>query len=253
MRRWKARQEILERGKMMEERRKSKQDSTTGNARSFDDLVDKDGALKREEEAAARTTAAETQTEAEASGLHKRNTEVAGAALGSTLANPFADETHPDAYPAASANTPNHLSRSSTATLPAADSPPPVPPKLPLHPPQPQPPHLIDTDDTSTHPSEQLIDLTPTTSASSATADLETHPPSNYWSVHEWAENTAPSFYSPPQSEAGSQHENSSQGSGEHASQAGSESDLDVVSEVSEGVRTPGSWTEVGSVVSEEY
>lgn len=239
----------------MEERRKSKQDSTTANARSFDDMVDKDGALKREAEAAARTTAAEPQAEAEASGLHKRNTEVAGAALDSTLANPIANDTHTDVYPAASANVPNHSSRSSTATLPAADSPPPVPPKLPLHPPQPhpQPRLLIDTDDTSTHPSEQLIDLTPTTSASSAPADLETHPPSNYWSVHEWAENTAPSFYSPPQSEAGSRHENSSQGSGVHASRAGSESDLDVVSEVGEGVRTPGSWTEVGSVVSEEY
>lgn len=240
---------------MMEERRKSRQDSSD-KAKSFDDLVDKDGTLKREEEAAARTTAAEPQ--AEASGLHKRRTEMAGAALGSTLANPFADETHTDSYPIAPDNNPNQHSRSSTATLPAADLPPPVPPKLPLHPPQPQPQPrlLIDTEDTSTHPSEQLIDLTPTTSASSAAsaaADPESHHPSNYWSVHEWAENTAPSFYSPPQSEAGSRHENSSQGTGEHASQAGSESDMDVVSEVGEGVRTPGSWTEVGSVVSEEY
>lgn len=43
-------------------------------------------------------------------------------------------------------------------------------------------------------------------------------------------------------------------GSGEEVSVVGSDvSDLDVVSEVGEGVRTPGSWTEVGSVVSEGF
>ena len=40
--------------------------------------------------------------------------------------------------------------------------------------------------------------------------------------------------------------------SGEHASQMGSE-DLDVISEDGRGVNTPGSWTEVGSQVSEDY
>lgn len=46
--------------------------------------------------------------------------------------------------------------------------------------------------------------------------------------------------------------EDSQAGSGEHASQMGSE-DLDVISEEGRDVNTPGSWTEVGSQVSEDY
>lgn len=142
----------------------------------------------------------------------------------------------------------------------------------PLSPPIPPKPEayqrqrlLIDTEEASNHPSEQLLDLTPTTSTSSATADLaelnnDRQPPaSNYWSVNEWAQNSAPPFYSPPQSEAADlgrqvepQTEGSQTGSGEHASQMGSE-EMDVLSEDGIGISTPGSWTEVGSQVSEEY
>ena len=269
IRRWKARQEILERGRMMEQRRRPKQEAT-GKATSFDDLVDQDGVLKREEEeATAKTTATESQVESSASGLHKRNTELAGVVLGATLANPFSDEWHTDTFSTTSESIPTHKSPSSPSTL-AADIPPPVPPKLPLHPPHPQtqPRLLIDTDDLSTHPSEQLLDLTPTTASSSSFAAARDHQPSNYWSVHEWAETTAPSFYSPPQSDAGVaaaawQRENETASAGEKGSQVvvgeetsvvGSDvSDLDVVSEASEGMRTPGSWTEVGSVVSEGF
>lgn len=46
--------------------------------------------------------------------------------------------------------------------------------------------------------------------------------------------------------------EGSQADTGEHASQMGSE-DLDVISEDGRGINTPGSWTEVGSQVSEDY
>jgi hypothetical protein len=125
---------------------------------------------------------------------------------------------------------------------------------------------LIDTDDVSHHPSEELLDLTPTTSASSFNADLAelNHNPqptqSNYWSVNEWAENHAAPFYSPPASVAQGieermdeqTNEGSVADSGEHASQADSE-DLDVMSDNGAGISTPGSWTDVGSQVSEDY
>lgn len=124
---------------------------------------------------------------------------------------------------------------------------------------------LIDTDEVSNHPSESLLDLTPTTSASSAAADLaelnnRPHPSqSSHWSVNEWAENHATSFYSPPQSEIAGvedrtedQAEESEASTGEHASQAGAE-DLGVMSDNEAGISTPSSWTEVGSQMSEDY
>ena len=271
-RRRKARQEILEMGRMMEERRKSKQ-AAQGKAKSFDDLVDKDGTLKPEETTAT-SSAAEAQPQE--SGLRNRHTESRAAAQGSAYANPFADETGVpmmDAPPSPHGPEPNLNSRSSTPTLPASstspmtlrDSPvsPPVPPKPAAYRPQRL---LIDADEVSNHPSEQLLDLTPTTSASSAAADLaelnkDSRPSrSGYWSVNEWAQNSAPAFYSPPQSEAASiiearmeNHiEKSRAGTDEHADQFGSE-DMDVMSEDEVRVSTPGSWTEVGSQVSEDY
>ena len=54
-----ARQEILERGRKLEERRRTRQDTNKGKAKSFDDLVDKDGALRPE----ASTSAAEPQSQ----------------------------------------------------------------------------------------------------------------------------------------------------------------------------------------------
>ena len=206
------------------------------------------------------TTAAEPQ--AEDPGLRHRHVESQAAALGSAFANPFADEMVVDS-PATLPDEPSH--RSPTPTLPVPPISPPVPPKPAAYQPQRL---LIDTEEVSNHPSEQLLDLTPTTSASSANADLaelndHNHNPSqsNFWSVNEWAQNSGtPDFYSPPRSEhpgieegleaitAGSQSGNS----GEHASQIGSE-DLDVLSDDGAGINTPSSWTEVGSQVSEDY
>ena len=269
-RRRKARQEIMERGRMMEERRRSKQ-AAQGKAKSFDDMVDKDGALKVEEMTATSSVA---DAQPEQSGLRHRHTESRGVALGSTYANPFADEMGlpiVDTHPSPQEPMPDPISRSSTPTHPtfSASPPtlredtasPPVPPKPAAYQPQRL---LIDTDEMSNHPSEQLLDLTPTTSASSAAVDLaelddDPQPSrSNYWSVDEWAQNGAPAFYSPPQSgAAGNIHkrmENRSKKSaadtGEHASQFGSE-DMDVMSDDGARISTPGSWTEVGSQVSE--
>ena len=255
----------------MEERRRSKQ-AAQGKAKSLDDLVDKDGTLKTEETTAT-SSAAEAQPQE--SGLRNRHTERA-AARGSAYANPFADEMDVPMMDAPSSPhepEPNPISRSSTPTLPASstspmtlrDSPvsPPVPPKPAAYQPQRL---LIDADEVSNHPSEQLLDLTPTTSASSAATDLaelnEDFRPSrsNYWSVNEWAQNSAPAFYSPPQSEASGVIEKrmenhvdeSRAGTDEHADRFGSE-DMDVMSEDEVRVSTPGSWTEVGSQVSEDY
>jgi len=277
----------LERGRIIEERRRSNR-SSQGKT-SFDDLVDKDGSLKVEE-TSAMTTAAEPL--AEESGLRNRHADTQAAALGSAFANPFADEmsmdspgtvqdetyemdvdapsttqdeteeTQVDSPPTLREESEEPPSRSRTPTLPVTPVSPPVPPKPAAYQPQRL---LIDTDEVSYHPSESLLDLTPTTSASSAVADLaelnETHHPSqsNYWSVNEWAENHAASFYSPPRSEVAgikerveNQTERSEAGTGEHASQAGTE-DMEVMSDDEAGISTPSSWTEVGSQVSEEY
>ncbi|KAL8677656.1 MAG: hypothetical protein Q9186_005939 [Xanthomendoza sp. 1 TL-2023] len=284
-RRRKARQEILERGRKMEERRRA-QKASSAKTNSFDDLVDDEGKLKHDTTQAT-TSAAEPQTEQ--TGLRNRTTEAQGLASGSAFANPFADEGNTIEFFEATApvSTANQRSRSSsTATLPASPAPPPVPPKEPLDhlpsevasPATQQPRLLIDIDEVSNHPSEALVELTPTTSSSSIAADLseldqQSHPSNhsqtNFWSVHEWAENnSAPAqFYTPPRSEAaagGEENRNveeersihgderSEAGSGERISRAGSVSDMDVMSQVS-GISTPGSWTELGSQVSEEF
>ncbi|KAL8766833.1 MAG: hypothetical protein Q9209_006491 [Squamulea sp. 1 TL-2023] len=280
-RRRRARQEILERGRKMEQRQRAQQ-ASNAKSRSFDDLVDDQGNLKHDPTQAA-TSAAETHTEHP--GLRSRNTEAQAVASGTAFANPFADEAHlgdlsTNASPIVSSSQRSHAS--STATLPASPAPPPVPPKEPLdHVPSEstsrmhqQPSLLIDTDNVSNHPSEALVDLTPTTSASSVAADLseQSHPSnhsqSNFWSVHEWAENaSAPAqFYTPPRSEAAvgaeerrredegnsDEDETSEADSGERISRAGSVSDMDIMSQVS-GMSTPGSWTELGSQVSEDF
>ncbi|KAL8758275.1 MAG: hypothetical protein Q9199_001628 [Rusavskia elegans] len=283
-RRRKARQDILERGRKMEERRRAKQ-ASSAKSNSFDDLVDDEGKLKHD---ATQATTSAAETHAEQIGLRNRYTEAQGLASGTAFANPFADEAHTQDLYSATAPVVKSSQRSrasSTATLPASPAPPPVPPKDPLDPvrseltSRTQQPHrlLIDTDDVSNHPSEALVDLTPTTSASSMAADLseldqQSHPSnhsqSNFWSVHEWAENnSAPAqFYTPPRSEvapayeegereeerSSDRDERSETGSGEDISRIESVSDMDVMSQVS-GMSTPGSWTELGSQVSEDF
>ena len=250
-RRRKAREEILERARVMEERRRSKAGEKV-RGMSFNDLVDDEGMLKQEAQTAAHSTAAETATEDE--GLRRRNTEAKAAAMGSATADPFADEMHMDFHTEdspAQTDPPAQESRESTTTLLG------VPRSESLPPQSQQPSMLIDTEAASNHPSEFLVDLTPTTSASSAHNDLaelnnNAHQQITYYSVNEWAENSSTSFYSPPQSEAGRTEDlaaESSAGTGEHV---GNMSDVDMVSEIGEGTNTPGSWMEVGSVVSEE-
>jgi len=272
-RRRRARAEILERGRVLEETRRAKR----GSAKSFDDLVDQDGVLK-DNEPAARATATDVQPGAFE--IRKRNIEVQGAAMGATLANPFADEIPTEFFPAAEDNhTSAAHSASSTPTLGS--------PVLQVLTPEKPRTLLGDTDNTSNHPSEQLVDLTPRNSASAPTSphhddlaslspfsssadDDDEAPQPAPWSlsINEWAENGNASFYSAPQSQsshsdpaAAVEHEQpvSEKGpdtptvseSGEHVSQMGSD-DMDVLSEFG-GVSTPGTWTEVGSVVSEDF
>ncbi|KAL9100618.1 MAG: hypothetical protein Q9163_004034 [Psora crenata] len=258
-RRRQARQEILERGRLMEERRRAARQGK-GRGASFDDLVDEHGALKRGEEANAITTAAEAQPEN--GGLRHRTVDSEAAVLGSKLANPFEDETFAHFAPSEDHTDEKEAhSRASTPTLPAS---PPVPPKPAAYQPQRL---LIDTDPASNHASEKTVGLTPTTSASSAAADLaeldqgeRKFSPASYWSVDEWAQNhSVHSLQSPPESSRASEMsrgvtpdlEGSLTGSLEHASQVGTD-DMDIMSEFGDGINTPGTWTEVGSQVSEE-
>ena len=290
-RRRRARQEILERGRMMEERRRAAAEEQQqqpnkgkGKSMSFDDLVDKDGSLKKEEAEPevetpiATTTAAEPNYQSQQASLRHRGASTgessnAAAALGATFANPFIDENFVDRFgsweEARWAAENESQSRSPTPTLTS----PPVPPKPAAYQPQ---TFLIDTTDVlSNHPSEQIINLTPTTTASSAAADLaeldqgdlrpQAASPESYLSVDEWAQEQSvhQSFHSPPQSLADAfiqsqqPHNNAaltSEGSVadsvEHASQAGTE-DMDVMSEFEDGINTPSTWTEVGSMASE--
>ncbi|MCJ1431490.1 hypothetical protein MMC27_000843 [Xylographa pallens] len=257
-RRRRAREEILERGRVMEERRRLRSGQVS-RGMSFDDLVDEEGRLKKEAENEANTTAAQINLDDE--GLRKRTAVVSEdslrAAMSGMLANPFADEKHMDSQMQDVSNSVEspQYSRASTATLSGASL-----AANPVHFEQEHQTILVDTETTSNHPSELLVDLTPTTSNSSAHNDLselstETPQQMNYFSVNEWAENSTASFYSPPQSDAGHNEGEegvaaaSDAGTGEHVENM---SDVDMVSDVSEGSYTPSSWTEVGSVVSEE-
>ena len=259
-RRRRARQEILERGRAMEERRRAGQEKPA-RGRSFDDLVDEEGRLKDEKSAVAETTATEVNNGEES--LRKRNTETKGAVMGMAVANPFADETLVDLQSSLSSSPVDdhpQQTRESTATLPVSS---PNTLEDSKHQDRQSAP-LFNTEEASNHPSEQLLDLTPTTSRSSMhndgsdLADKAPQPP-NYWSVNEWAENTSSPFYTPPQSEGrgptianlnvdGNDTTHSGPGNGDEQA---SESELDIVSNISEGISTPGSWTDVGSVVSE--
>ena len=263
----------MERGRVLEEKRRTKR----GSAKSFDDLVDEDGVLKKNDDTSAKATSTETQPEAPE--MRKRKTEAQGAAMGATLANPFVDEIPMEFYPAEEQNASAIHSRSTTPTL-ASPWEPGTPPETPRS-------VLIDADEISNHPSEALVELTPTTSASNATSphhndlaslspisapanDNDEAPPPAPWSlsIEDWADNGNTSFYSAPQSQsthsdpsaaAAREDQISEKGpdtptvseSGEHVSQIGSE-DVDVLSEFG-GVSTPGTWTEVGSVTSEDY
>ena len=284
-----ARQEILERGMMMEMRRRERQGSTRTAATSFDHMVDSEGRLRQEDAHTTATTTATDNTE-----LRRRNAEHRAAVLGAAFANPFDDEIPLDQYPPNLRSDPvdeqqqqqqDHadiydVSRSSTPVLSSPVrlvTPPIVQPLAPSN-------CLIDAEEFSNHPSEELVDLTPTTSVASLHEMVQSPhspqvllPQSSFQAnqanldINEWAQRSTASFYSMPDpvnnhQSNGDQNETDlerglremisaseadSQSEAEHVSKLGSEADLDVMSEVS-GM-TPSTWTEVGSVVSEEY
>ena len=232
-RRRQARQEILERGRALQEKRNRQKKSHGKASESFDNLVDKNGSLINEKEE-ARTTAADTKPQPEDQDLRRRNIEVDATLLGSTAA------------------------------------PPPPPSPLPMSPALSSRSALVvDTERISNHSSEALIDLTPTTSNSSA-ANVELPSPPRFpdhqdpsWSVHEWAENSSSSFYSPSlegqSTRMGSDLDEESPSHGESnievrsLSHVGTDSDMESDDGQTIGTCTPGSWSEIGSVVSEDF
>lgn len=161
-RRRQARQEILERGRRLEEVRRAREGSGS-QGQSFHDFVDQDGTLRPrvEGQGSAMVASQTTATDAQDNelGLRHRKTEAKAAAFGSRLANPFADEMQMDTFP-----------------LPSPDrvKSPPLPPKpaaylhqqqAPVEPQVSRDSPLTETETISNHPSEHLVDLTPTTSA----------------------------------------------------------------------------------------
>lgn len=272
-RRRKVRLELLERARVLEEKRKLQKEDN-GKVQTFDDLVNKDGTLLSEK-AAAVTTAAELGTSEP--NLRKRHPELEGPVIAGTggtselnLQKRNLEPQAPVVVDIASANqvteesTVDKYSQSSTPTL-ASSSPPsnPIPAR--------QQPLQIDTEANSNHPSEALIDLTPTTSFSS-TAEPElfsfSHhssqtPPQPHRSVHEWAENTtgAAIFYSSLQLQNAAAIETedpwavdaSEAGDAASSLHGGSERGIDSWSDVGDPYATPDSWTEAGSVTSEDY
>lgn len=274
-RRRKVRLELLERARVLEEKRKLQKEES-GKVQTFDDLVNKDGTLLNEKDAAV-TTAAELGTSEP--NLRKRYPEPGGAVVVGTgrtsepnFEKPNLEPEAPGIVDTASANQltgestaeVRRYSQSSTPTL--ASSPLPSTP-IPTR----QQPLQIDTETNSIHPSEALIDLTPTASFSS-TAEPElfsfSHhssqtPPQSHRSVHEWAENSTgvAVFYSSLQSQNADAIETddpwasnaSEAGDAVSSLHGGSERGVDSWSDVGEPCATPDSWTEAGSVTSEDY
>ncbi|KAK4947605.1 hypothetical protein LTR10_013551 [Elasticomyces elasticus] len=249
--------EIMERGRVMEERRKRRKSSDNEKTRSpsFDNLVDDDGALRS-------SAGAEPSTAAKASGVDRSNENIKQRGVHSE-----AEDLHE-----------------------------PVDDDLPLH-------HLSSCQDEnvwesryeqemreawniplsdkrielpSTHASESLIDLTPTTENApdpeisipsaeylhrqlepseyfSAAASNSTHTLSDGSSIHLLPPRTAipVSSHSPNSASIAPSVDGSI--SSIHASEADDNSD-DVLSEIGDGICTPASvWTDVGSAVSGEH
>lgn len=274
-RRRKVRLELLERARVLEEKR-NLQKEESGKVQTFDDLVNKDGTLLSEKFAAV-TTAAELGTSEP--NLRKRHPEPEGPVVvgtgGTSEPNLQKRNLGPEATVAVDTASAKYVTEESTvevhkysqaSTPTLASSPPPSTP-IPAR----QQPLQIDTETNSNHPSEALIDLTPTTSLSStAEPDMFSFshhssqtPPQSHRSVHEWAENTtgAAVFYSSLQSHNAAAIEtedpwaaNVSEAEDATSSlQGGSERGIDSWSDVGDPYATPDSWTEAGSVTSEDY
>ncbi|KAH0538783.1 hypothetical protein FGG08_004615 [Glutinoglossum americanum] len=259
-------------------REKSKRRTPESGYASFDDFLTQD-AEKAGTYTIRNTSVAHPDHE---EGLRRRTEGVRGLERGGAFANPFADPIGEeeasqvlfDATLMGASHESLHnekidnampRSRETTATLPAE----------PLGEIQPPPVEA---------PTPPLNPSTPNTATSSPDPPAQPFQPSAYWSVvHEWAENTSPSYYNAnpngtpeqqsgehphhqePQPQQQQQHlevshnNNTSPTSSSTPSLAGSceevhpddiSTDGDAMSEVG-GASSVGSWTEVGSEVSE--
>ena len=159
-RRRRARQEILERGRMMEERRrKAKEGQQKAKSQSFDDMVDQEGRLRKDQEVEGVTKTTATDSAAGDANLRRRKADD-GAALGSRLANPFEDEI---ALMDLRSHTPEEAPPVPPRPSSQSQTPPPVPPKIPHDEgfrPMP-PPISIPVNPVPAHSSGPLVDLTP--------------------------------------------------------------------------------------------
>ncbi|KIV83900.1 hypothetical protein PV11_05885 [Exophiala sideris] len=237
--------EIMERGRVMEERRKRRKSSDNEKTRSpsFDNLVDHDGALRSAADA-------EPSTAAKASGVDRSNENIKQRGVHSEAQDLHhsVDEISPLQHLSSGQDENVWESRYEQEMREAWNIP------------------LSDKgiELPSSHASESLIDLTPTTENApdpeisipsaeylhrqlepseyfSAAASNSTHTLSDGSSIH-LLPNSAPIASSVDGSI-----------SSIHASEADDNSD-DVLSEIGEGIRTPASvWTDVGSAVSGEH
>ncbi|KAI9783801.1 MAG: hypothetical protein M1839_003137 [Geoglossum umbratile] len=254
------------------ESEKQKRRTPESGYASFDDFLSQD-AEKRGTYTIRNTSVAHPDHE---EGLRRRSEGVRGLERGGAFANPFADPigeeeasqvlfdatlmgaSHESLHNEKAEDTSLPQTRESTATLPAEP--------------------VVEAQSPLANTPAPLLDLSASnTDTSSPDTPAQPFQPSAYWSVvHEWAENTSPSYYhdaNPGQQEQHSEHQpqpppqqhlevpnndaNNSiassppslAGSGEeiHFHEA---SDDDVMSDAG-GASTAGSWTEVGSEVSE--
>ena len=279
--RQRVRAEILQRARVLRERqtqlealevgmRGTKQPPQRQNTTSFDDFVDLEGKLKREEEEQAASSGRTVGVSSAArhppskSGMRKRK------------ANADVEAKLQDKPPTVLSGS---LLDATEAVLPALPAP------IPFSP-------CIDSNarrtlsSSSSHSSQHNNQLTPLTSRAPSTFRPSDHnrepstptrgsleeersqpqsptasgpppPPTDFRSVHEWAENSTASFYSPPQSARGASpvEEEESGGPSFVASVIGSNdamSEAEIVSEIGSALHTPDTWTEVGSVTSQE-
>ena len=264
MRRQQARAEILERGRIMEERRRRKlaRNSTATSSNSFDSLVDKDGNLKGGDMKKAISTAVESYS---AKGLTSRHVDSA-VALQDSVDSPIVLRQLDQRSADVEAEEDPFTSRYEEEMRNAWNLP------LPTH----------DRRALSSHASESLIDLTPTSEEAPdpemSIPDIRTvaPQPTLYFSAaasnsSHTMSNTEPEYYyahpSNPQQPvlsplAVSQTQQpisvssvpSIAGSMDHvhASEV-AESDDGVMSEFGDGMHTPTSaWSEVGSQISSD-
>lgn len=264
-RRRRARQEILERGRALQEKRARRGKSYDETSQSFDTIVDQNGSLINEKEE-ANTTAADIKPHHEDQDLRRRNTEAADATtLGSATTrsstptlqmSPVIQNIDITSPPVLGIDTETISNHSSEA--------------------------LLDLTPTASNFSADHAEI-------SEPPDLGTNLQDLSRSVHEWASNTTSPFYSatleehpnrvgtasdeesqshgePADAEVrslsfvGTSSDEESQSHGESAdaevrslSFVGTNSDIESEDGQTTGTCTPGSWSEIGSVVSEDF